>query len=150
MKVIFLQDVPEVANKNEIKDVTDGYARNFLFPQGLAKPVTRAALEELEKTKKALESAALEDLRRTEELAGKLDGYELEIMARASPEGTLYAAVSPRRVAEELRQKGFAVPGENIKFKDDGPLKEEGEYEAVVNLDHGLEAEIKVIVRTQD
>lgn len=148
MKVIFLHDVAGVAHKGDVKEVADGYARNFLFPQNAAKPATREALGELEEEKKAAEKRAVEDLERVERLADTLDGYEVEILAKTSPVGTLYASVTPRRIAEELKKKGFAVPLDGVVFKNQTePIKEEGEYEAVVNLEHGLEAEIKVIVK---
>ncbi len=146
MKVIFLQDVPEVATRGDVKDVADGYARNFLLPQGLAKPATKEALAELEAAEKAREQAALEDLRKAELLTGRLDGFELELKAKASEAGTLYAAITPRRIADELARRGFAVPAEGVEMKNGNHIKEPGEYEAIVHLDHGLEAEIKVIV----
>lgn len=148
MKVIFLHDVAGVAHKGDVKDVADGYARNFLFPQNAAKLATREALSELEEEKRIAEKRAVEDLERVEQLAETLDGYEVEISAKTSPVGTLYASVTPRRIAEELKKKGFAVPLDGVVIKDHAePIKEEGEYDAVVNLEHGLEAEIKVIVK---
>ncbi len=148
MKVIFLQDVHGVARKGDVKEVADGYARNFLFPQNAATPATRDALRALEEEKRVIEKRAVEDLEQIERLAETLDGYEIEIVAKASPSGTLYASVTPQRIAEELKKKGFAVPPDGVVVTDHPePIKEEGEYAAVVNLDHGLEAEIKVIVR---
>lgn len=146
MKVIFLQEVPEVASKGEVKDVADGYAQNFLFPHGFARPATKEALAELEAARRVEEKAALEDLQHAERLAERLDGFELELKTKASDAGTFYAAITPRRVAEELKHHGFVVPPDGVEFKMEHPIKEPGEYEAVVHLDHGLEAEIKVIV----
>lgn len=146
MKVIFLQDVPQVATKGEAKDVADGYARNFLFPQGFAKVATKEALLELEREHKAREKAALEDLKRVEALAEELDGLELEIQAKASEGGTLYAAVTSHRIVDELKRRSYLVPPDSVEIIDTTPIKEPGEYRAVVHLDHGLEAELKVIV----
>ncbi|MBI4133076.1 50S ribosomal protein L9 [Candidatus Uhrbacteria bacterium] len=146
MKVIFLQEVQDVAQKGDVKDVADGYASNFLFPQGLARAATKEALAELEAARQAEEKAALEDLQRAERLAERLDGFELELKTKASDTGTFYAAITPRRIAEELKHHGFVVPSDGVAFKVEHPIKEPGEYEAVVHLDHGLEAEIKVII----
>lgn len=146
MRVVFLQDVPDVAQSGDVKDVADGYARNFLFPQNLAKTATREALEELERAKKAREKQALDDLHRTEVLAERLDGYEVMIKVKASPTGTLYAALNRKQVADALARQGFEVPEEGIEFKSEEDIKEGGDYDAVVHLDHGLEAEIKIVV----
>lgn len=151
MKVIFLQDVENVAIKGDVKDVADGYAANFLFPQDLAKPATEQLVAETQREKELREKAATEDLKRTQEFATKLDGFEVEVEAKASPEGTLYGAVSSEVVAGALKTNGFNIREDAVVFKDrEEPVKEEGEYEAVVNLDHGLEAEIKVIVRVTE
>lgn len=145
MRVIFLADVADVAMKGEIKDVAEGYARNFLLPGKLAKVATKEALAELEAEKKKIEKAAIEDLKKVEELTTRLDGLELTISAKASETGTLYAAITPIRVQEELKRRGFVVSSNSIEIKE-GPIKEAGEYEGLVHLDHGLEAEIKLIV----
>lgn len=146
MKVIFLQDVQGVANKGEVKEVAPGHAQNFLFPQGLARVATREALAMLEAEKKRREKEALADLNRIEALVQKFDGYELEIAAKVSPTGTLYAAVTPERVIDELKRHGFEIPRANVTLPDGLPIKETGEYDATVVLDHGLEAEIKIII----
>lgn len=149
MKVIFLQDVQGVANKGDVKEVAPGHAQNFLFPQGLAAVATREALIALETEKKRREKDALADLNRVEALVQKFDGYELEITAKVSPTGTLYAAVTPERIIEELKRHGFEVTRANVVLPDGHPIKETGEYDATVVLEHGLEAEIKIIVEAQ-
>lgn len=146
MKVIFLQDVHGVANKGELKDVAPGHAQNFLFPQGLAKVATGEALAELEAEKKRREKEAVADLERTERLVQKLDGYELEINLKVSSTGTLYAALTPEQVVEELKNRGFTLGHARVTLPEEHPIKETGEYDATVVLDHGLEAEIKIIV----
>ena len=146
MKVIFLKDITGVAQRGDIKDVSDGHARNFLIPQGLAKLATKEAIAEVEREKKAREKQAVMDLERAEALAARLDGLEVEITVKASPAGTFYAAVTPHRIAEELKRRGFDVSLNSVELRDTVHLKEAGEYPAVVHLDHGLEAEIKVIV----
>lgn len=146
MKVIFLQDVKDVATRGEVKDVADGYARNFLLPHQLATLATKEALDALEAERRAREKDAEDDLARAEALAAKLDGFEVMIRSKASPSGTLYAAITPERVAEELNRRGFRVNRDAVTLAAGVALKEPGEYEATVQLDHGLEADIKVIV----
>ena len=147
MQVIFLQDVQGVANKGEVKEVAPGHAQNFLFPQSLAKLATKEALSELAADKKRREKEAVADLNRVEELVQKLDGYELEIRMKVSPSGTLYAAVTTERIIDELKRCGFDITRAAITLPN-GHIKETGEYDATVTLDHGLEAEIKIVIVT--
>lgn len=149
MKVVFTQDVKNVASKGEVKDVAPGHARNFLFPRGLAKPATDSAMKEVAREKEERQKDAEADLLRTEALAAKLDGYELELKAKASPAGTLYAAVTVERVADELKRRGLGVMAHEVQLPDDASIKEAGEYEVKINLDHGLEAEMKVIIESE-
>lgn len=146
MKVIFLQDVQGVANKGDVKEVAPGHAQNFLFPQGLAQVATKEALVALEAEKKRREKEAVADLERTEALIQKLDGYELEVSVKVSPAGTLYAAVTPEHIVEELKKRSFTLGRARVMLPDEHPIKETGEYDATVVLDHGLEAEIKIII----
>lgn len=150
MKVIFLKDIDGVGRKGEVKDVATGHAHNFLFPKGLAELATKEALEKLEIEKKKREKEAEIDLQRVEAMAAKLDGFELEFTEKVSPTGTLYAAITPARVADGFQRCGFKVLSNWIELKDGGPIKEVGEYEAIINFDHGLEAEIKIIVESTE
>lgn len=146
MKVILLQHVPSLGEKDEVKEVALGYARNFLIPKGLAEEATDQAIAEIE-AKKAREAKEAEmDLVKTEQLVQKLEGQIIEITAKASEEGTLYAAILPARIAAVLKEKGFEVRKEQIEV---GHIKELGEHEIVLNLDHGLEARITLIINPE-
>jgi len=144
MKIILLKDVEKLGNKYDVKDVADGYARNFLIPKGLAKPATEAALKELETEKATAELAAELDLKKTEETVQGLDGQEIEIQAKIGDDGKLFGAITPLKISKVLEAKGFDVKKKQIKIEE--PIKEVGEYEVTLELDHGLEAKIKVIV----
>jgi len=144
MKVIFLKDVEKVGKKFDVKEVADGYARNFLFPKGLAKPATEAALKELETEKATAEFAAELDLKKTEEMVASLDGQEIELQTKIGDDGKLYGSITPAKISKVLEVKGFDVKKKQIKLAE--PIKETGEHEVTLELDHGLEAKIKVIV----
>jgi large subunit ribosomal protein L9 len=143
MKVILLKDVKGQGKKGEIIDVSDGYARNFLLANDLAKEGTvsnvKAVIEEQEKKTRL----AVMDLLTTERLAARLEGYCLEIKAKANEDGRFYAAINAVAVAKKLKEKGFDVIKEQIQMLE--PIKEEGEFEVIVALDHGLEAQISVV-----
>ena len=144
MKVILLQDVKKVGKKWEVKNVSDGYARNFLLPKKLARPATPAALKELDQEMSKQEEVATEELQKVEELIASLDGYELVMEEKAGDTGKLYASVNEDKIAKALVKNGFKVKKDSIKLQE--PIKEVGEYEIALEFDHGLEAEIKVII----
>jgi large subunit ribosomal protein L9 len=148
MKVILLKDVPKLGRKSEVKNVSPGYARNFLFPRGLAAVLTTTAVLELEMQSQAQKKAAENDLIKAEAIASKLDGLEIEISTKVSKDGVGYAAISTSKIADTLKKLGFAVDKKQIQIKE--PIKKLGEYLVKISMIHGLEAEIKIIVMAEE
>lgn len=144
MKIILLKDVENIGKKNELKNVSNGYARNFLFPKKLAKPATKRAIEELEKQKEIEEKKAEEALKATQELVEKIDGQEIEVPMKLDEQGNLYGSVNEVEISKILKEKNFDVNKKQIKIPQ--PIKEIGEHPVTILFDHGLEAEIKIIV----
>lgn len=143
MQVILIQNVPGTGKIDDIKEVSEGYARNFLFAQNLALPVTKQILADLKirQNKKAKDGEM--ELRAHQSLADKLDGLELEIKERVSAGDALYAAVGPQKVSDSLAKRGFKISKDQIMMK---PIKQTGEYSAKIKFPHGLEAQISVII----
>jgi len=144
MKVILTKDVFKLGKEDEVKEVADGYARNFLFPNDLAKPATEEALAQLEERKKQLAEIAEQDLQVTEEAVASLDGQEMEIAVKADEHGKLYGAINEIKIAKILKDKGFKVGRKQVKLAES--IKELGDYEITVEFPHGLEAGIKLAV----
>ena len=144
MKVIILKNDKSVGKAGEIKEVSDGHARNYLIPRGLAKTATPQDLARLEEDQKRLAKRAEKDLMSIQEIAGHLDGYELEIFENASEADTLYSALSAAKVAKALKERGYNIDKKQIKFEK--PIKELGEHEVIVVFEHGLEVRIKIIL----
>jgi large subunit ribosomal protein L9 len=144
MKVILIQDVEALGKKYEIKDVKDGYARNFLLPEKLAKPATKAALKWLQDQKEFIEKEAEEDLKKAGQLASNIDGLELNIAVKVGEEGQLFESINSQKIAEKFKEMGFEVKKSQITLES--PIKELGEFPVKINLDHNLEVEVKVIV----
>ena len=144
MKVVLLADVQNLGRKSDVKNVSPGYAKNFLFPRGLAMVLTSTAVLELEQQDVAKKRIAEKELLIAETMAKKLDGLEVEVLIKTSKDGVAYAGVSAQKIAETLNKLGFAVSKNQIKIKD--PIKKVGEYMVMIDLPHSLEAEIKVIV----
>jgi len=144
MKVILLKDIEKLGKQHEIKEVKDGYARNFLLPQGLVKIATEEALVWLKEQKLALEQKAEEKLKQAQELASSIDGQEVVIAVKVGEEDQLFESVNAQKISEELKNMGFNVNKSQVDLAE--PIKELGEYPVKIKLEHNLEPEINVIV----
>lgn len=144
MKVVLLKDVKNLGKKFEIKEVKDGYAKNYLIPKGLAKPATKEVLEWVEMQKEIVRKRAEEDLKKVQELASSVDGLEIQIPVKVNEKGQLFEAITSQKIAEKLEEMGFKIKKQQIELAK--PIKELGEFPIKINFEHNLEAEIKVIV----
>jgi len=144
MKIILLQDIEGVGKKYEVKEVKNGYARNFLIPEGSAKAATRENMKWLQSQKEVFEKEIEEDLKKTQEMASHIDGLEVAIVVKVGEKGELFESINAVKVAEKLKEMGFDVKKSQINLKD--AIKEVGEFPVKINLDHNLEVEIKVII----
>jgi large subunit ribosomal protein L9 len=146
MKVILLQDVEGLGKKYEIKEVKNGYARNFLIPKKMVRAATKQALKWLADQKEVIEKGIEEDLKKAQVLASGLDGLELNIAVKVGDEGQLFESINIQKIVEKLKEMGFEVKKSQVKLEN--PIKELGEFPISISLDHNLEAEIKVVVAT--
>lgn len=147
MKIILLKQVPTLGKAGDVRMVSDGYARNFLMPRGLAVQATDAAIAGVQKDRERSAARAEHDLVATERLAKKLDGFELIFSEKVSTAGTLFAAVTKKRIADALEHKKFSVTEKMVDLAH--PLKELGEHEVRLTFPHGLEATITVIIEAK-
>ncbi|MBQ1567492.1 MAG: 50S ribosomal protein L9 [Erysipelotrichaceae bacterium] len=143
MKVILLADVPKVGKKGEIKDVADGYARNFLLKRNLAVQESEGSMKVLEKQKE--EAAKLDAQRRkeAEELKKVIEATALEFKVKAK-NGKVSGSVSTKQIEDELRKQDITI--DKRKIKDNVPLNELGTYNVKVELYKDVVANIKVIL----
>ena len=102
MKVVFLQDVSGVALGGEVKEVKNGFARNYLIPQNLAVPANHNALQSIQPLKKNAEEKRLKDLTEMKEIGQHIDGVKINIEMRSGANGRLYGSVNNSAVADEL------------------------------------------------
>ena len=144
MKVILLQDIDKLGKKYEVKNVSDGYARNSLIPRGLVKPATEEALKWLETQKDIIRKKAEEALKKAQEFASSLDGAEVVIQVKVGEDEQLFESVTQQKIADKLKESGFEVKKTQILLEN--PIKLLGEYPVKVRLEHNLEPEIKVMV----
>ena len=144
MKVVLLKDVQDIGKKYEVKDVKEGHARNFLIPNGLAKPATKEAVIWVETQKEIEAKKAEEDLKQIQGFASNLDGQEITMPVKVGEDGQLFESINSQKICEKLKEMGFEVKKTQVELAD--PIKEAGEFPVKVKLKHNLEVEIKVII----
>lgn len=144
MKVILLQNVEDLGKKYDIKEVKNGYARNFLIPEKLAKPATKQALKWLDDQKEVIAKEVEEELKKFQELASELDDLDVEIFVKVGDEGQLFESVGSQKIAEKLKEIGFEVKKSQIDLAE--AIKQTGEFKIKINLEHNLEAQINLII----
>ena len=141
MRVILLTDVPKVGKKGEIKDVADGYARNFLLKRGLAVMESEGSKKILEKQKEEAAKLDAEKRKEAEELKKVIEKTSLEFKVKAN-DGKVSGSVSTKQIEEALKKQDIII--DKRKIKDNEPLNELGTYNVKVELYKDVIAEIKV------
>lgn len=150
MEVILKEDVRKLGHKNDIVNVKDGYANNYLFPQGLAilaTPSAKKVLAENMKQRAHKEEKLVADAKA---LADKLNSVTVTIPTKVSATGKIYGSVNNIQVADALAKQGFEIDRRKIELKDADKISEIGIYEATIDLYRNVEAKIKVEVVDED
>lgn len=145
MKVILKQDVKTIGKKDEIHEVSDGYARNFLFPRGLAAPADAAAVNMARTKSEAREHHAAKALAAAQALADKVKDKTVTLKAKGGASGRLFGKVTAKDVAEALSKvAGTEIDKRKVELERD--IKDFGTYSATVKLHPGVSAAFKVKV----
>ena len=144
MKVILLEDIDKVGKKYDVKEIKDGYARNFLIPKNLVKIANTKNMKWLGQQKQTKAAIAEEDLKKVETRASAIDGQEIIISVKVGDKGQLFESITAQKISEKIKELGIAVNADQIVL--DEPIKELGEFPIKVKFEHNLEAEIKIIV----
>ena len=145
MKVIFLQDVPKVAKAGEIKEVADGYGRNFLIPQKLALLANSSAFSAIETQLKIKARNEAQEEATLVKLANQLEGKEITLKARVGAKEQLYGSITSADIATELQNNtGLAVDKRKIELAE--PIRQLGSHEVAIRITKDLIPTIKVTV----
>jgi large subunit ribosomal protein L9 len=144
MEVILLERVAKLGQMGEVVKVRDGYARNFLLPQGKALRASEANIKRFESEKAQLEARNLETRREAEKLAEKLDGQQFVVIRSASDAGALYGSVTTRDAADAATAAGFSIDKKQIAL--DRPIKELGLHSVTVTLHPEVAVKIRLNV----
>jgi len=145
MQVILMEKVANLGNLGDVVKVKDGFARNFLIPQGKAKRATEANLKAFESRRAELEKAQNEQLAQATERGNKLNGLTVQVAQKAGPDGRLFGSVTNYDVVEALKKHGHEVERSQIRMPQ-GPLKQIGDYPIQVALHTDVAVTITVSV----
>ncbi len=144
MKVILLADVKGHGKKGELCNVSDGYARNFLFPKKLAVEADNTALNELRNREESAAHHKQEEINAAKTTAGLLEGKSVKIKAKAGSNGKLFGSVTSKEIAAEIENSlKIKIDRKKMQVAD---IKNFGEYTAEIKLYQGISAKITVVV----
>ena len=145
MKVIFNQDVRRKGKKGELKEVSDGYARNFLLPRKLAVEATTDNLNTMRLREKARAKQMAEEKAAAEAAAKKLEGIVVKISAKAGAGGKLFGSITSKEISDEL-QSQFGISIEKNKIVQPEPIKSYGSFSVKCKLGYEITGTINVVV----
>ncbi|HSD61655.1 MAG TPA: 50S ribosomal protein L9 [Burkholderiales bacterium] len=141
MEVILMEKIHNLGQLGDIVKVKNGFARNYLIPEGKAKRATPAAIEEFQSRRGDLEKAESDKLSAAQEKAQKLDGLMLQITRKAGVDGKLFGSVTNIDISDALKTQGHDVPRATIRMPQ-GPIKQIGDY----HLSIGLHSDVVVAI----
>ncbi len=148
MKVILLVDIKKLGKKFEVKEVPDGYARNFLIPKKLAQFASEIALKKLEARRAETEQEESDEKKHLELLARKISGTKLIFDVRTDDKGHSFGSVTKDMIQKALRDQKL-VTKERVEVKVDHPLKTLGDHEIEIDLKKGIRSKLKITLRSQ-
>jgi len=149
MKVILNKDLATLGEEGDVKEVAKGYARNYLFPRGIALPYTPRMIKVIEGRRAEIEARKEQKRLDARGLKEKLDTFELSLTMPAGTNGKLYGAVTNQTIADELAKNGYQVERKRIELAGNG-FKSVGKYKAIIKLYESQSAEITVTIIGQE
>jgi large subunit ribosomal protein L9 len=145
MKVILKQKVKGIGEPGQIKEVSDGYARNFLLPKGLAVLADANTIRSLEQQRNSAEKKDARELAQSQELQKKIEAITLEYTANAGEGGRLFGSVTSKDIGDEMARKGIKVDRRKIQLAE--PIRQLGEYTVDIRLHPQVTATLKLVVK---
>jgi large subunit ribosomal protein L9 len=144
MKVILKHDVKGLGREGDVKDVKDGYARNFLLPNGAAIVADTGALKNWERHREEREERDRSEREQAEATAERLRELQLQVAVKSGEKGRLFGAVTNREIAELIAAEGIEIDRHAIHLRE--PIKTLGDHRAEVRLSHGIEVPVTIMV----
>ncbi len=144
MKVILQKDIPNLGDAGDIKEVAEGFARNYLLPKKMVIVANESSKKAIDHQKKLIKIKKDKRKKTSEQIAASMSDIEITIPAQVGEEGKLFGSITSMDIAKELTLKGFDIDKRKIQL--DTPIKSEGEFKVSIKLEEGLSATVKVIV----
>ena len=144
MKVLLCEDIRKLGWLGDVVDVTEGYARNYLLPQGLAKVATEGNIRAIAKAKAERAEERLKERKRLEAAAEAVNEAEAVLAAKANEHGVLFGSITDRMIAANLREQGFAVADEVVKLPEH--IKQVGSHSVTLKFADEVTATVNVVV----
>jgi large subunit ribosomal protein L9 len=144
MKIIYIKNTPKGGKIGEIKEVSNGYAQNFLIPQKIAIQATKQNIYKTQKSRQKKEKDSIVNIKKTKNLTKQLAGVEIRLKEKANEKGTLFAAISEKEICRKLEKQDIKINYKNLKLSKH--IKEIGEHEVEAELNHSAPIKIKIII----
>lgn len=148
MKVILLEDIKNIGKKFDVKEVKDGYARNFLFPNKLAELATPSALKKIEEQKIEHEKNEIEINKNLTKIASDIEKITLVFSMKADKSNAMFGSINKETISKALRDRQI-ITKERLEIDLDRPIKEFGEYVIPVEFKKGISAKLKIQVNKE-
>ncbi len=145
MLVILQKDIKKLGDKGDIVKVSDGYARNYLLPRGLAVEATEKGISHVETMKKQQQRKEENELKEAKKLAAKIEGQAIVLKAKAGEKGRLFGSITSKDIADSIKDK-FNITIDKRKIDLPEPIKALGSYETEIKIYPGVNATINVVV----
>jgi large subunit ribosomal protein L9 len=149
MKVIFLRDVAGIGRTGQIKEVADGYARNYLFPKGLAKAATEGSLRQVQEEKELANRRHQRELAAAQVLAEQLNNVTLRFRAKVGEQDILFGTITSTHIADEIKTK-LGIDIDRRKIEVGEPIRRPGIYSIPIRLLGDLEPRVNVVVEREE
>jgi len=147
MKVVLQKDIPNLGDAGDIKEVAEGYARNYLLPQKLVLAANEGSRRSMEHQKRLIKIKKDKRKKESEKIADAISAIEIKIMALVGEEDKLFGSVTSMDIARKLKELGYSIDKRKILLEN--PIRQLGEFSIPIKLDEGLTAPIKVIVEKE-
>ena len=148
MKIILLQNVPKIGHAGDVKDLPDGYVRNFLLPNKLAEVATPGAVKKADERKAVAEREDVAVQKHLQSLANKLKETGIEFELSVGKDGSVFGSVNKDAILKALREHGLLTT-ERVEVHLEHPLKELGEHVVEVDFKKGIRAKLKIVIRAK-
>ena len=148
MEVVLMKDHDNLGKALEVISVKDGFARNFLIPQGIAVPATEGNKKRVAEAKQLAEVREAKKIKDSQEIAAKIEQTPCTIPVKVGEEDKIFGSVTALEIAEFLQKEGFSVEKRNVEL--DEPIKQLGVYTVTINLYRTVSAKLKVWVVKED